>query len=183
MDKKDDKLTNSRDVVRSVFILVCNIPYGGVGIREVQSAVKKNSGSCSSKHQLLYEILTCMNLKVRKMMGECDLCQFGKTLTPPIMVDGRVRDFHNFLEVKIEGKWTVIDATFGLHEEKLGLISNLNWDGYSDCLLTFPTRNILEVDDIFREKNKAVNSLPRNEQKCRHDFFSSFCERITVNFP
>lgn len=179
MDRNLNVDQESRDTIKNVFSLICNIPYGNVGKRCVRSAVQMQRGSCSSKHQLLFEILSSMGLEVRKMMGECDLKKFGELLEPPIILKETTRDFHNYLEVKFDGKWIVLDATFGINEEKHGLSSNMRWDGYTDCSILFPLKFTSEIDDIFLSKERAIELLGEKEKENRKNFFRDLTLRLS----
>ena len=151
-----------------------NIPYGGVGIRDGLVSARENVASCSSKHKLLADLLAAMGVKTRSMMGECDLQVFGSACIWPIHINRPVRDFHNFLMVKLNDQWWRVDATFGKNEEKLQLPNNLDWEGRTDCRLLFPVSNSWEVDELFEAKAEAVASLPAEERRLREIFFQKF---------
>ena len=165
---------SSRWAVLRVFLLVANIPYGGVGRRDTYLAAKANRASCSSKHQLLFEILTALGVPTRLMMGECELQDFGASLPKPITLDQSTRDYHNFLSVHLDGHWRRVDATFGQREAAVGLPTNLDWDAQSDCQLAFPVKRVWEIGDIISDKIAQVDRLPAQEVARRAAFFDRF---------
>ena len=165
---------NPVDATIKAFLLVSNIPYGGIGSRNSLASARENVASCSSKHKLLADLLGAMGVETQSMMGECDLRVFGSSLTPPIHINRPVRDFHNYLMVRLNGRWRRVDATFGKNEEALHLPNNLDWKGRTDCRLLFPVSNTWQVDEIFTAKTEAVASLPAAERKLREIFFNDF---------
>lgn|GEM_PF-7042156 len=163
-----------RGVLLRLFLLVANIPYGGVGQRDSYLAAKENRASCSSKHQLLFEMFTALGVETRLMMGECELQDFAAALPSPISIDQSTRDYHNFLSLKLDEQWYIVDATFGQREAALGLRTNLGWDAQSDCQLAFPVRHAWEIKDIITDKTAQVARLPAEESARRSAFFARF---------
>lgn len=172
------RIPDLESAVRKVFLMVSNIPYGGVGRRDTLAAALENSGSCSSKHQLLAELLAALGVETRSMMGLVELKTFGRSLRQPILLGSPVRDFHNFLQVRLNGQWVQADATFGKNEAAMSLPDNLDWDGRSDCRLLFPVIRAWEVRSIFLEKEKALRALPEEERALRDGFFQAFNARL-----
>lgn len=172
----DPNLNASRSAILRVFLLVANIPYGGVGRRDTYLAAKENRASCSSKHQLLFEILTALGVQTRLMMGECELQDFAASLPQPIMLDQSTRDYHNFLSIRLDGHWRRVDATFGQREAMVGLSTNLDWDAQSDCRLAFPVKRVWAISDIISDKAAQVDLLPALESARRVAFLDRFTQ-------
>lgn len=174
METIEPQVIPTRGLLLRVFLLVANIPYGGVGRRDIYLAAKENRASCSSKHQLLFEFLTALGVETRLMMGECELQDFAAALPSPIPIDQSTRDYHNFLSVKLDGQWYRVDATFGQREAALGLPTNLGWDAQSDCQLAFPVLHSWEIKDFITDKTAQVARLPADEAARRTAFFARF---------
>ena len=147
--------------------MVCNIPYGGVGARTVDNFGSSGGASCSTKHVVLKSIFESMGLPVKSYMGKCTLDSTGLiewTGEPAI-------DYHNYLKVCLNGKWQIVDATFGINEGGAGFSNNLDWSGQGDCQILFPTMNEIEVNDIFLAKQKAIGDLAPHEKLLREQYF------------
>ncbi|OUS24020.1 hypothetical protein A9Q99_26095 [Gammaproteobacteria bacterium 45_16_T64] len=171
-------LASKNSLIR-IYRLVANIPYGGVGVRSVENILKTNRGSCSGKHKLLGEIYSDIGYEVRYCMGRCDLRSMNDYLPKSLELSEVIYDFHNFLEVRIEGEWRIVDATFGCEEGKKGLPTNVEWSGESDCNLSFSIQDeYWIVEDIFESKGAEIAGLSDAMQDKRSRYFQHFYEYL-----
>jgi len=129
---------------------------------------------------LLRELFDAMGIRARAFMGECDLQAFGQALPEWVQVAEPTRDFHNFLKLKIDGRWLIVDASFGKNEESLGFENNLDWAADTDCRLLFPATHATEVEDLFAAKRAAVAALPAPERARRDAFFGRLQQFLEV---
>lgn len=135
--------TYSDDPVKhriNIFEKVRDLPYE-ISPRKWQELLKLGRGACEAKHQLLKKAY-------EKLGYECRLAyvpySWKMVELPSDLQKGywyKRRGLHVFLEVKIEGKWTKIDATWN-KELKDKFDVNLDWDGFSDQKIAVPSKKI-----------------------------------------
>ncbi len=103
---------------------------------EPTAILKLNRGSCSPKHYLLGTMYEEMGLKVKylsyKFTWNDD--RFLKIFPEDLAL--LAKDFpmldHFNIEVLINNKWTLVDASFNPELKQLGFLINENWDGVKD---------------------------------------------------
>lgn len=73
-------------------------------------------GTCSGKHALLAGLLDEMGIENRLMLATYRFRWTGPEPVPdvlvPVLRDGPVPDVHTFLEIRWNGLWTTVDATW-----------------------------------------------------------------------
>lgn len=178
---RNDPRLSELEQARSLFHLVANTRYGGVGARSDERLYLDGVGSCSVKHSVLASLLEACGFEVKKYILKVHLNCLNSYLPTALAVDDEsLIDFHNFLKVRINGVWLIVDATFGQFERKLGLPSNVGWCGAQNCDLLFSgdVGDSVEVADIYESKQKHVATLDSLLQKNRRDFFNVLCSYL-----
>ena len=167
-----------REMLLKEFCSIANIPYGAVGSRAACKSKTLTKASCSTKHVILATHLEKIGFKVKRMMGIWNLAEFGRQLYEPIHVPTGTIDYHNYLEVNLNNRWLVLDATFGRNEESRGFFSNISWSADGDCLHVFPVYKSWIVDDIFDAKARAIANLTSSQKHHRDSFFSDLLNQL-----
>lgn len=167
-----------RQKVVFLFNLVREIPYGNIGVREVQEVLSRKQGSCSGKHVLLGQLYELASVPVKYMMGMTDLQLLNSLLPADRRIREPVYDFHNFLKIRIAARWRVVDATFDSALGPLGLPINYEWSGKSDCRLAFAMTDVAEVADIVASKKQALASLSKHNRLRRKQAFKNLMDWI-----
>ena len=95
--------------------------------------LRLNRGSCSPKHYLLGTMYEDLGLKVKYLSYKFtwDDHRFLKIFPPDLALlakDFPILDHFN-IELLINNKWTLIDASFNPELKQLGFSINENWDG------------------------------------------------------
>ncbi len=156
-----------------LFEKVRDIPYGNIGSRDPQDVYDKNKGTCSGKHELLKELYKELGVEVKNFVAVHkfnDLkSDFPKDIKE-ILDKTEIRDPHNFLKIKVNGKWLTVDATWDKPLKKLGFPVTENWDGKSDTKLCVVSRNTFETDNPIEVKEKVLAQMPEKARKDRELF-------------
>lgn len=158
--------------LRERFEKVANMRYGNIGVRDLATCLEQQKASCSSKHLILYNLISELGLPVRIHFGLVRLKNFVELYDIDILVDDDCLDYHNFLSVYLSGRWVVIDATFGVHEAVYNLPNNLDWDGKSDQSILFPVEDTWMSKNLYAEKDVLLEALTERQRLKRKSFFS-----------
>lgn len=143
LSKKFSEWTKGKNELEariSVFQKIRDIPYAIIPEiihpQRYLEILKINQGSCSPKHFLLADLLERLGLTCFYSVWQF-LWQDLPIEWPPELkklVKEMPINTHLALEVEIEGKWVLVDATLDPKLKSLGLPIN-DWDGKSDTLL------------------------------------------------
>lgn len=173
MDQYRDILTelisglNNQQARIKIFERIRDIPYGSIGSRDSFEVYNRNKGTCSGKHALLKNLFLEMGYDVKDYI--C-IHRFNdlKVKFPPkikkILSKSEILDPHNFIKIKIAGKWVTIDCTWEKGLEKFGFIVN-KWGGIKDMKLCVKPIQIFEINDPLESKIKEVSKLPFKEKR------------------
>ena len=134
----------------SVFYSVRDIPY------RIPLKWEDEDNCCSGKHEKLYNLLTKNGYKVRYRV-----CVFlWKSLDIPSDLEKIPHGedcTHTYLEMELDGKWIVLDATWDIGLKDLFHVNF--WDGKTDTKIAVKPIKIFspqKSSDIVKSQDKEV---------------------------
>lgn len=155
-----------------IFETVRDMPYS------IPLNLKEEDFCCSGKHKILKSLFAEQNLEVRYRV-----CSF---LWSSINLPEKVSNIshgdyctHVYLEVLIDGKWVVVDATW---DKKIEDIFHVNeWDGKTNTKIAVEPVEIFSLkksEDIMNceDDKKILNDLKKNSQF--YEAFNKWLEGI-----
>jgi len=151
----------------NLFNQVRDIPYQTVKVHSWEEALEENIGGCGAKHRLLKKCLEDLGYKCRFAYVPYSWADIN--WIPENLKDGSQynrRDLHTFLEVLINNKWTILDATWNKELADFAPV-NSSWDGMSDTKIAVPYTKIYHGDDtneLRRQLNCNKDGTPTEEQ-------------------
>lgn len=181
-----NRLAKESGVV-DVFHAVRKIPYGSGAGRSARSVVKRNKGSCSSKHLLLRDVLryqgrtaTIETAQGDFAAGIPELASMGDELKQ-MCRDAGISDFHHYVvwdgpdgEIKLDATWSDGPITEGF-------AGNRDWDGVGDTKLALEPENTLErVEDVPAYKERLLKELSLNMQDKRLKFLGLLSDWVAM---
>jgi len=175
---KNNKDINKNQKIISLFEMVRDIPYDVIGSREASEVLEKKKGTCSGKHLLLGRLFELIGIEVKYMMCLTKFNFIQNSFPEKLkkMLDKEdIFDYHNFLKIKNESKWIVVDATFDLPLKDYGLPVNSHWDGLSNCKIALQPIKICTVSNLSFEKQNAIDRLSKEQQQKREEFIKKMC--------
>ncbi|MGC9555080.1 MAG: hypothetical protein ACP5EK_07185 [Thermoplasmatota archaeon] len=123
----------------AVFERVRDIPYRLIPALYSPSVAARgtllaHAGSCTPKHFLLGHWLESMGYQVRYVTFPFHWNAPELQFPPPLRSLARAYppEYHLALHLLIEGRWTLVDATWDPPLKALGFNVNQRWDGVSD---------------------------------------------------
>jgi hypothetical protein len=130
------------------------IPYGRPSVRTPAGVVDEWTGTCSTKHALLADLLESRPAfdlqlvhRVYRVTPALARERFGASVAATVPDDGLV-DVHTYASVLIAGERVAIDVTFP---------SATVWDGRSDMELACgPGEDVPASDDPWAQKDALV---------------------------
>ncbi len=163
IDEKFDEWTGgtlSRQSRITVFEKVRNIPYGiyydQLNLTNGPSSMlRRGKGSCSPKHYLLGLIYERMGVKVRYCTYPFRWSDMnvGYPGTLKDLAAGMPVTYHLACSILVDGKWTLVDATWEPALKPAGFPVNEQWDGKSDTVLAVkPLDEYVHDEAGLREK-------------------------------
>lgn len=162
--------------VVEAFHAVRRMTYASTGSRDPADLVRERHGACTAKHLLLAQLLDSLGVPVRV---RCLAGAFGLGLPEaPDMPDelkamireGGVPDVHNVVVAEIDGRETLLDATW--HDEMIavGFPVNDRWNGVGDTKPALQGTFLEHDGDLVAFKASQLSSLPSSEQQRRLRF-------------
>ncbi len=170
---------NKDSSVVEIFHAVRRIPYGSGAGRSAQSVVKRNKGSCSSKHMLLRDILRFQGRKATIETVKGDFA--GGISAQASMSDelkrmcgeGGITDFHHYVVLDGPDGEVKLDATWSDGPIANGIEGNRDWDGVGDTKIALEAQCIMDrVEDVPAYKEGLLAALPPDTQQRRLTFLS-----------
>jgi len=161
-------MANKKINIIKEFEKVRDIPY------RIPLSLKEPDECCTGKAKILLEILKKGGYDVRYC-----ICMFKwSDLNIPKKIQDMPHDdecSHTYLEIKIDGKWKIIDPTW---DKGLKSIFTVNkWDGKSDTQIALPAREYLSPE----ESSKYLEHILTPEAiaadlKTNGEFYKAFNE-------
>ncbi len=165
------------------FHFVRDIPYGNIGSRSPYDVLLANMGTCSGKHALLKLILEALGYEVQSWFAKHDFGVFPIDPWPEELREFRGKalpDYHDFLKVKIDGKWLTVDAIFDLWMDTLGFTVQ-DWDGVSDMSLPVKSTETFPAEGPVEEhKKRLLAALPEDRQLARKKFLDALTQWLMM---
>jgi hypothetical protein len=162
------------------FERVRDLPYCYPSSRDPLVVLREGAGSCSGKHYLLGEVYRRLGLPVRHM-----LCshRFNDSPLPfpdhmqALLDRNEVMDWHDYLQINVDGRWIDIDATWPLGLRDFGLPANDDWDGTSSMLLSVvPDEHEELLGDLGKAKEERLSRLTPRQRGLRKQFLESLSQ-------
>lgn len=174
------KSLSARSARISIYQHIRDIPYAIIPeLRDPKTGpsgmINMNKGSCVPKHFLMAAMMSELGLPVKyvtylfdwndpKINFPTALRKVAKSM--PITA-------HLATKINIDGKWTLVDATYDLPLKKAGFTVNESWDGVSDTLnAVTPSEEI--VHDSLQERlafaGKRVSEYTDKERSAYAEF-------------
>ncbi|MEO8603737.1 MAG: transglutaminase domain-containing protein [bacterium] len=162
------------------FARVRDLPYRYPSSRDPLVVLGDRAGSCSGKHYLLGELYRRLGLPVRNMI--CSH-RFNDSPLPfpehmqALLDRNEVMDWHDYLQVNVNGSWIDIDATWPLGLRDFGLPANDDWDGTSSMSLSVVPDEHEELrGDLGKGKEERLSRLTPRQRGWRKEFLESLSQ-------
>ncbi|MEI6478160.1 MAG: transglutaminase-like domain-containing protein [bacterium] len=163
---------------KAIFDFVRDIPYSTVTPLTTVGVINERKGSCLTKTMLLAELFGELGYKTRHVTLRYRLPDFPKEVS---VIPGQI-DYHHALQVLIEGRWILVDATYDSPLEKLGFTVN-DWDGVHDTNLAHVPLAIknegienADFDREFAEWEQEIEKAERLHPKEFEEYSDKFNE-------
>ena len=167
----------------AVFQFVRDLPYDYPSSRDPVEVLKARRGSCSGKHALLAEMLSALGYETKLMYARYNLGDLPVAFPPEVraaLADRPVTDIHNFVRVRINGRWVTLDATWDGPLASHGFPANLHWDGESDTTIAAGPCEPFEAsqEQLEREKEALLRQLPPQVYDERRRLLTALAQRL-----
>ena len=174
-----DRLAEAR---REATVVACyheirNFDYVSDGVRDPQTVIDRQAGSCSGKHIVLRDCLVALDEKASIETVEGDFAggmPDHETMPEALRAyvrEGGVRDFHQFVVWESATGTYRLDATWPDRLEMFGFSVNRDWQGHGDTELALePDRFCGPTDDIQHTKVELIAGLAPAERERREAF-------------
>lgn len=149
------------------FYFVRDIPY------KIPTSWEEPDYCCSGKHRILLDLLKSLGLQVRYR-----ICLFlWSDLGFPSKLEEISHDddcTHTYLEIKIEGNWKVLDATWDIGLEEVFLVNE--WDGKSGTKIAVKPIEIFSPMKSREIVEKQTKKAIEEDLKINGKFYEAFNE-------
>lgn len=137
----------------SIYQHIRDIPYAIVpSLRDPKTGpsgmIRMNKGSCVPKHFLMALMMGELGLQVKYVTHLFNWNDPAIKFPPALRKVAKNMPItaHLATKVSIEGRWTLVDATYDLSLKKAGFPVNESWDGASD------TKNaVIPIEEVVHE--------------------------------
>jgi len=180
IDAQFEEWTKGLDPDRAriaLFERVRDIPYVYPASREPEEVLRHGKGSCSGKHYLLGEMFRRLGLPVRNMV--CTHRYNESPLPFPddmqeVLRKNEVVDVHDYLQLKVDGDWIDVDATWELGLREFGFPVTEEWDGRTSMVLSVVAEEHSVVEgDPARTKEEMLAKLSPRQRALRKQFLEA----------
>ena len=168
---------NRKATVVACYHAVRNFDYLSDGVRDPQTVIDRQAGSCSGKHIVLRDCLVALGEKAWIETVEGDFAggiPDHKTMPDELRSyarDGGIRDFHQFVVWDSGSDSCRLDATWPDQLESFGFLVNRNWRGSGDTRLALrPERYFGSTENIQHTKAEMIGTLTPVERDRREAF-------------
>lgn len=180
-----EEWTRGRDPVTAritVFERVRDLGYRYPSSRNPHDVLRQGGGSCSGKHYLLGELFRGLGVPVRHM-----LCthRFNDSPLPfpahmqALLQKNEIVDFHDYLQICVDGDWIDVDATWPLALREFGLPTTEEWDGRSSMNLTVvPDEHETLTGDPAKAKEEHLSHLTPRQRTLRKQFLEALSQWV-----
>ena len=161
--------------------------YLSDGVRDPDVIAARQAGSCTGKHILLRNLLRRQGIKadVETVQGDFAAAVPCHPSMPAALRHitnfGGVVDCHNFVTAEIEGRQTVLDATWHDALMPFGFAVNAHWKGGGDTQLALTAEKSLGIqEDVIAFKSDCINRLPDAMKSRRATFLKLLSDWIAT---
>lgn len=161
-----------------VFERVRDIPYGVIGTRDPEQVYLKNTGTCSGKHFLFFELAAALGFEVKHFMCSHSFRDFPVKLPPHLskmLEEKDILDYHNFVKVRVDGRRLTVDLTWDLPLKKYGFPVNENLDGK----VSGASIGTWETSDPEKFKEDHIASMSKMERERRKLFLQGLSDWVS----
>ncbi len=168
----------------AIFHGVRRLPYHSSGDRSLSGILKSRKGSCSSKHLLLAALLNRVGVQAQVELVQGDFATPLRTAhgVPASFSEAAksgVRDIHNVVRAWLDGRPTVLDATWHDDVKPYGFRVNDAWQGEGDTEIAVDVESFLgPATDAAAAKAQIIASWPAREQARRRAFLEQINEWV-----
>lgn len=162
------------------FERVRDLPFRYPSTRDPRGVLEAGAGSCSGKHYLLGELFRRLGVPVRHMV--CSH-RFNDSPLPfpdhmqDLLDKNEVLDWHDYLQINVDGNWIDVDATWPQALRDFGLPVTDDWDGKSPMSLTVVPDEHEELrGDLAKGKEERLSRLTPRQRGLRKQFLESLCK-------
>ncbi|MFA5188126.1 MAG: hypothetical protein WC460_02045 [Patescibacteria group bacterium] len=156
----------------SLFTSIRDIPY------KIPLQWNEENNCCSGKHEKLLNLLTENSYEARYRV-----CVFlWSELNLPAELKKIPHDddcTHSYLEIKIDGNWKILDATWDKGLKNLFHINE--WDGKSDTEIAVKPTKIFTPQKSLEIVNNQSKEVINKDLKINGKFYKGFNEWLAKN--
>ena len=180
IDERFEEWTKGLEPLRAriaLFERVRDISYIYPASRDPEEVLLVGKGSCSGKHYLLGELFRRLDLPVRNMV--CTHRYNESPLPFPddmqeVLRRNEIVDVHDYLQIKCDGDWIDIDATWELGLREFGFPVTEEWDGRTSMVLSVVAEEHSVVEgDPARAKEEMLAKLSPRQRALRKQFLEA----------
>jgi len=161
----------------ALFEHVRDIPYCYPATRDPAELLRVGRGSCSGKHYLLGELFRRLTVPVRHMICTHRFNESPLVFPEPmqeILRKNEIVDFHDYLQIEVDGEWIDVDATWERGLREFGFPVNEDWDGKSAMLLSVVPEDFTVAErDPDRLKDELLSKLTPRQRTLRKQFLEA----------
>ncbi len=161
----------------ALFERVRDIPYCYPASRDAVEVLNQGRGSCSGKHYLLGHLFRLLGLTVRHMICTHRFNESPLVFPAPMqemLRKNEIVDLHDYLQIKIDGAWIDIDATWERGLREFGFPVNEDWDGKGSMMLSVvPEDFAIAERDPERLKEELLSKLTPRQRTLRKQFLEA----------
>lgn len=156
----------------STFNQIRDVPY------YIPLTLNEKDRCCAGKHKMLKAKLEEAGLATRYRV--CLFCWSALKLPPELLAIPHDDDCtHVFLEIKIDGRWVKVDATWDSGVKKILPVNN--WDGRSDTPLAVPAIEIFSPEKSERIMRTGSDEKTLADLRVNGRFYQAFNKWLEVN--
>lgn len=172
--------------IAEIFHGVRRLPYHSSGDRSLMGILKSKRGSCSSKHILLAALLNSVGVRAQVELVQGDFAtplRAARGIPVSFVEAARsgVRDIHNVVRAWLNGRPTVLDATWHDDVKPHRFRVNDAWEGEGDTEIAVDVESFLgPAADVAAAKAHIISSWPNAEQARRRAFLEQINEWVAA---
>lgn len=161
---------------------VNSVPYAFSVPRNPDLLFQKNKGICSEKNMFLAKQFHDMGIPVRFVLMYFD---WNAMPVPKELVTTRkwYLDLHLAIQVNVDGRWLLVDATWDPALKAAGLEMTENWDGMSDTKIGVPALGRLPIPFIAYQPFKLLLRVREKGDPAFQRAFNEYVQKIRGTTP
>ncbi|MCB0917447.1 MAG: hypothetical protein KDC39_02630 [Actinobacteria bacterium] len=88
---------------------------------------------------------------------------------------------HENIQIRVEGKWVIVDATYDLPLARIGAHVTPTWDGIANCAVAVDCENVV-VHDSFEQRTRYLVESKSSWTSADVDQYDRFCAGVNEWF-